>query len=325
MNLKQLIPFGFGLEDFIALGAAAFVGISIVVVWRGLLEKAPAQRRIKAIIERRATLRQALVAPKRRTRTETLNVARRTLRYFRLMTGKPVENARSKLIRAGFRSRDSVTLFLFAKLCMPIALGVLVVVMVYVLELYDLAPRNRLIASLVSVLLGFYLPDIYVKNLIDKRTHVLTRAMPDMLDLLVICAEAGLALDNALVRVSKEIRLNCPEMADEMELTSAELGFMSERRIALENLYKRTALPAMQALANTLIQSERYGTPLAQSLRVLSRELRDERLMKAEEKAARLPATLTVPMMIFIMPTLFIVLIGPGILRAIDGLGGLTK
>jgi tight adherence protein C len=325
MNLTQLIPGGFGLEEFIALGAAVFVGISIVVVWRGLLEKAPAQRRIKAIAERRANLRQAMVAPKRRGKIETLNAARRTLRYFRLMTGKPVENARAKLVRAGFRSRDAVTVFLFAKLCMPVVLGIIVVLLVYVAELYDLAPRTRLFASLGSVLLGFYLPDIYVKNLVDKRTHLLTRAMPDMLDLLVICAEAGLALDNALIRVSKEIRLNSAEMADEMELTSAELGFMSERRIALENLYKRTALPSMQALANTLIQSERYGTPLAQSLRVLSREMRDERLMKAEEKAARLPATLTVPMMIFIMPTLFIVLIGPGILRAIDGLGGLAK
>jgi tight adherence protein C len=266
-----------------------------------------------------------MVAPKRRGKMETLNAARRTLRYFRLMTGKPVENARAKLVRAGFRSRDAVTIFLFAKLCLPIVLGILAVVLVYVVELNDLAPRTRSIVSLGSVLLGFYLPDIYIKNLIDKRTHLLTRAMPDMLDLLVICAEAGLALDNALIRVSKEIRLNSAEMADEIELTSAELGFMSERRIALENLYKRTALPSMQALANTLIQSERYGTPLAQSLRVLSRELRDERLMKAEEKAARLPATLTVPMMIFIMPTLFIVLIGPGILRAIDGLGGLAK
>jgi tight adherence protein C len=325
MNLKQLIPVGFGLEDLIALGAAAFVGVGIVIVWRALLEKAPAQRRIKAIAERRAHLRQAMHAPKRRTKIETLNLARRTLRYFRLVTGKPVENARSKLIRAGFRSRDAVTLFLFAKLCMPLAIGVFVIVCLYVLELYHLGPQSRPIVSIIMVLTGFFLPDIYVKNLVNKRTHLLTRAMPDMLDLLVICAEAGLALDNALIRVSKEIRLNCAEMADEMELTSAELGFMSERRIALENLYKRTALPSMQALANTLIQSERYGTPLAQSLRVLSRELRDERLMKAEEKAARLPATLTVPMMIFIMPTLFIVLIGPGILRAIDGLSSIAK
>jgi tight adherence protein C len=323
MNFSTLIPSGFGLEELIALGASVFVALSVVMVWRGLLEKAPAQRRIKAIAERRANLRQAMVAPKRRGRTETLNMARRTLRYFRLMTGKPVENARSKLIRAGIRSRDSVTFFLFAKLCLPAVFGALAVVCVYVLELYNLGTQARFLTSIGAVLLGFYLPDIYVKNLVDKRTHILTRAMPDMLDLLVICAEAGLALDNALVRVSKEIRLNCAEMADEMELTSAELGFMSERRIALENLYKRTALPSMQALANTLIQSERYGTPLAQSLRVLSRELRDERLMKAEEKAARLPATLTVPMMIFIMPTLFIVLIGPGILRAIDGLGSL--
>lgn len=323
MNFSSLIPANFGLEELIAFGASIFVALSVVMVWRGLLEKAPAQRRIKAIAERRANLRQAMVAPKRRGRTETLNMARRTLRYFRLMTGTPVENARSKLIRAGIRSRDSVTFFLFAKLCLPTLLGIVTVICIYVLELYNLGTQARFLTSIGAVLLGFYLPDIYVKNLVDKRTHILTRAMPDMLDLLVICAEAGLALDNALVRVSKEIRLNCPEMADEMELTSAELGFMSERRIALENLYKRTALPSMQALANTLIQSERYGTPLAQSLRVLSRELRDERLMKAEEKAARLPATLTVPMMIFIMPTLFIVLIGPGILRAIDGLSSI--
>ena len=323
MNLSSVIPTGLGIEELIAIGAAVFVGLSIVFVWRGLLEKAPAQRRIKAIGERRANLRQAMIAPKRRGRMETLNVARRVLRYFRLMTGKPVENARSKLVRAGIRSRDSVTLFLFAKLCLPALLGITVVILLYVVEAYNLGPQARLMVSIGSVLFGFYLPDIYIRNIITKRTQVLTKAMPDMLDLLVICAEAGLALDNALVRVAKEIRLNCAEMADEMELTSAELGFMSERRIALENLYKRTALPSMQALANTLIQSERYGTPLAQSLRVLSRELRDERLMKAEEKAARLPATLTVPMMIFIMPTLFIVLIGPGILRAMDGLSSI--
>lgn len=325
MNLQDYIPFGLQVEELIALGASVFVAISVITVWRTLLEKAPAQRRIKAISDRRAQLRQDLGAAKRRPKVETLNVARRTLRYFKLMTGKPVENASAKLVRAGLRSRDAVTLFLFAKLCLPAALGIGAVVCIYVLEMFNLGQQGRLFASAGTVLIAFYLPDIYIKNLIDKRMHLLTRAMPDMLDLLVICAEAGLALDNALVRVSREIRMNSPEMADEMELTSAELGFMSERRIALENLYKRTNLPAMQALANTLIQSERYGTPLAQSLRVLSKELRDERLMKAEEKAARLPATLTVPMMIFIMPTLFIVLIGPGILRAIDGLGSVLK
>ena len=325
MNIQSLIPFGLAVEDMIAFGASAFVVISVVVIWRALLEKAPAQRRIKAIVERRANLKQDLTAAKRRPKVETLNLARRTLRHFKLMTGKPVEKASEKLVRAGIRSRDAVTLFLFAKLCLPAGLGIGALVCLYVLEMFSLGPQGRLIGAIVTVLFAFYLPDIFVKNLIDKRSLILTRAMPDMLDLLVICAEAGLALDNALVRVSQEMRTSSPEMADEMELTSAELGFMSERRIALDNLYKRTALPSMQALANTLIQSERYGTPLAQALRVLSRELRDERLMKAEEKAARLPATLTVPMMIFIMPTLFIVLIGPGILRAIDGLGGVLK
>ncbi|MEM9682486.1 MAG: hypothetical protein AAF942_04400, partial [Pseudomonadota bacterium] len=132
MNFSSVIPTGLGIEELIAIGAAVFVGLSIVFVWRGLLEKAPAQRRIKAIGERRANLRQAMIAPKRRGRMETLNVARRVLRYFRLMTGKPVENARSKLVRAGIRSRDSVTLFLFAKLCLPALLGITVVIMLYV-------------------------------------------------------------------------------------------------------------------------------------------------------------------------------------------------
>ena len=191
MNLSAFIPSGLGVEELIAFGAAVFVALSVVIVWRGLLEKAPAQRRIKAISERRANLRQAMIAPKRRGRTETLNFARRTLRHFRLMTGKPVENARSKLVRAGFRSRDSVTIFLFAKLCMPAALGIIAVVVIYGLEVWNLGPQGRLMVSAGAVLLGFYLPDIYVKNLVDKRTHILTRAMPDMLDLLVICAEAA--------------------------------------------------------------------------------------------------------------------------------------
>jgi tight adherence protein C len=137
---------------------------------------------------------------------------------------------------------------------------------------------------------------------------------------LVICAEAGLSLEAALTRVSQEMARACPEVADELGLTAIELGFLPERSKALENLAKRVQLPSFRGVVNTLTQTEKYGTPLSQSLRVLSNEFRSERMLKAEEKAARLPAVLTVPMIIFILPPLMIVLLGPAILRTIDAL-----
>jgi tight adherence protein C len=142
--------------------------------------------------------------------------------------------------------------------------------------------------------------------------------LPDGLDLLVICAEAGLSLDAALNRVSRELGLSSPDLADELGLTAVELGFLPNRRQALMNLTKRTNLPPIRGVVNTLVQTERYGTPLAHSLRVLSAEFREERMLKAEEKAAKLPATLTVPMILFILPTLFCVLIGPAIIQVLD-------
>ena len=175
------------------------------------------------------------------------------------------------------------------------------------------------VVAMLSVVGGFYLPELYIRNVTDKRRAKLVRALPDMLDLMVICTEAGSSLDATLHRVSREIRHSSQEMADEVELTGIELGFLPDRRQALENFCSRTGMKHVEALVSTLVQTEKYGTPLAQSLRILARELRDERLMQAEAKAARLPATLMIPMVIFILPTLFVVLIGPGALRIIDG------
>jgi tight adherence protein C len=144
--------------------------------------------------------------------------------------------------------------------------------------------------------------------------------LPDALDLLVICAEAGLSLDSALERVSREIGPSCAELSEEVGLTAVELSFFPERSKALQNLSDRVPLPGVLALTNTLIQTEKYGTPLAQALRVLSAEMREERIMAAEAKAAKLPATLTIPMILFILPPLFVVLIGPAALKVM-GLG----
>jgi len=168
------------------------------------------------------------------------------------------------------------------------------------------------------VFLGLKMPDIFVSNAKQKRTTAIRKGLPDALDLLVVCAEAGLTLDSALNRVAKELGRATPELGDEFSLASIELGFLPERRQALLNLSDRVDLPALRGVVTTLVQSERYGTPLATSLRVLSAEFRNERLMQAEEKAARLPATLTIPLILFILPTLFVVLLGPAACKVVD-------
>jgi tight adherence protein C len=181
-----------------------------------------------------------------------------------------------------------------------------------------LSTMSSILVAGAGVLVGGYGPVILLKNAISRRYQKLKRQLPDGLDLMVICAEAGLSLDSALTRVARELGTAAPELGDELGLTAIELGFLPNRRTALNNLARRADIPAIRAVINTLMQTERYGTPLAHSLRVLAAEFRDERMMKAEEKAARLPAIMTVPMILFILPALFIVLIGPAIIQVID-------
>jgi tight adherence protein C len=166
--------------------------------------------------------------------------------------------------------------------------------------------------TLAGVLIGSYkAPDIWLKNKVTKRSKAIQKGLPDALDLLVICAEAGLTVDAAFGRVSRELGKAYPELGDEFGLTAIELGFLNERRQAFENLATRVALDAVRGVVTTMIQTETYGTPLASALRVLSAEFRHERMMRAEEKAARLPAIMTVPLILFILPTLLVVIMGP--------------
>ncbi|NQU70529.1 MAG: type II secretion system F family protein, partial [Rhodospirillales bacterium] len=193
----------------------------------------------------------------------------------------------------------------------------------FVAQMGTFSTPIRLIIALFAVVIGAYAPDVFVNNAATKRKKELTKGLPDSLDLLVICAEAGQSLDAALTRIAVEMNISCPEIADEIRLTALELGLLPDRRQALINLDNRTNVPGIRGVVNTLNQTEKYGTPLAQSLRVLAAEFRSDRMMKAETKAAKLPAVMTVPMIIFILPPLFIVLIGPAILSVMDMLGNL--
>jgi len=301
-------------------GSGAFA--VVILIWSALIEGDRLPARLKNITERRLELR-AEERQKKLSRTRLLqrtHVIKQVVQKLKLEQGKKLDELRVKLARSGFRARDAIFMYLFMKLVMPIAMGVLAFFFVFVLHAFPLKPQMGLVVVLAVAVVGLMLPDIFLKNQSQKRGDVLRKAMPDALDLLVICAEAGLSLDSALDRVSREIGPSCPELAEEIGLTAVELSFLPDRAKALQNLADRVPLPGVMALTNTLIQTEKYGTPLSQSLRVLSGEMREERIMAAETKAAKLPATLTIPMILFILPPLFIVLLGPAVLK-ISGLG----
>jgi tight adherence protein C len=319
MNIDTYLPSGVTVEDLLILMTALSAGSVAITVWFTLLQRDPAVRRAKLMAAQRTALRSALVGPRRRQqRLPTLGLMRQVVDRLNLLKSGQAERISQKLMRAGWRSKDAIIRYLFMKLFLPLAFGVVVVTLLYGLNLYDLSPVLKLGAALGSVILGAYLPDVIIKNTTQKRQDTIRKSLPDALDLMVICAEAGLSLDATLSRVSQEMELACPQLADELGLTGLELGFLPDRRKALQNLSTRVDLPVVRGVVNTLIQAEKYGTPLAQSLRIMSGESRNERIMKAEEKAARLPALLTVPMILFTLPPLFVVLIGRAILNTMD-------
>jgi tight adherence protein C len=324
MNIDTYLPSGISVEDLLILMMALSAGSVAITVWFTLLQRDPAVRRAKIIAAQRTAMRSALVGPRRRQqRLPTLGMMRQVVDHLNLLKSGQAERISHKLMRAGWRSKDAIIRYLFMKLLLPLVFGVIVVILLYGLNLYNLEPIFKLGAALGSVILGAYLPDVVIKNTTQKRQDTIRKSLPDALDLMVICAEAGLSLDATLSRVSQEMELACPELADELGLTGLELGFLPDRRKALQNLSTRIDLPVVRGVVNTLIQAEKYGTPLAQSLRIMSGESRNERIMKAEEKAARLPALLTVPMIIFTLPPLFVVLIGRAILNTMDALSKL--
>jgi len=325
MNPLTLLDGGVSAELAITLLAALAAAAAVAAVWSAALARDPMSGRAKALKRQRDAMRADLLVPRRNRhrRQAALGVVNRVIARLDLLRSEHATRTAMRLARAGWRSKEALSIFLFLKLCLPFAFGGLAAFMVYGGGAPRLPPMGQLLAAMGAVVIGAYAPEIFVKNATDKRRAALQKGLPDTLDLLVICAEAGLALDAALSRVAGEMARSCPEIADEFGLTSIELGFLPVRRTALENLARRVDTPAMRGVVNTLLQTEKYGTPLAQSLRVLANEFREERMLKAEEKAAKLPATMTVPLVVFILPTLFIVLLGPAILRAIDGLGGL--
>lgn len=314
--------------DVVYVGSllAAVAAIAVMfAIYSALTIRDPMAKRVKALNERREQLKAGIVkdSSKRRQslvrKNQHTEKMRETLASLKVLQESQVQVIQQKLAQAGIRKKEWAVAVIFARMVLPVVLGLTAAILVYGINYFpDWSPMKKLVFFGGALGLGYKGPEIYLKNIIDKRTNLIRKGLPDALDLLVICAEAGLTVDAAFARVAKELGRAYPELGDEFTLTSIELSFLTERRQAFENLAYRVDLESVRGVVTTMIQTERYGTPLASALRVLSAEFRNERMMRAEEKAARLPAIMTVPLILFILPVLFIVIIGPAGCSIVD-------
>ena len=322
----KLLGFDVVLIGTILAGIAA--AAVVFAIYTAITVKDPMARRVKALNARREELKSGIITQKSRKRqslvqrTETTDKVKDTLAGMKVLQESQLKIIQQKLAQAGIRNKEYAVIVIMARMVLPIVLGFLAVIVLYWTNTFpEWSSFKRFIAFAALVIAGYKGPEVYLKNKSNKRTNEIRKGLPDALDLLVICAEAGLTVDAAFNRVAKELGRAYPELGEEFALTAIELAFLTERRQAFENLAYRVDLDAVRGVVTTMIQTERYGTPLASALRVLSAEFRNERMMRAEEKAARLPAIMTVPLILFILPVLFIVILGPAACSIADAFG----
>lgn len=317
----------------IVFAGSVLAGIAAVAmmyaIYTAITVRDPMAKRVKALNARRDELKTGIVTSSSRKRqslvrkTETTEKMKERLEGMKVLQESQVKIIQQKLAQAGYRNKELAVIVIFARMVLPVVLGFGGVVALYWLEMFpDWGSFKRFMAFATLVIAGYKGPELFLKNKAKKRTDEIRKGLPDALDLLVICAEAGLTVDAAFNRVAKELGRAYPELGDEFALTAIELSFLTERRQAFENFAYRVDLDAVKGVVTTMVQTERYGTPLASALRVLSAEFRNERMMRAEEKAARLPAIMTVPLILFILPVLFIVILGPAACSITDAFAG---
>lgn len=320
LTLSMILPTWLSPDSFMIMAAAGAAGLAVFAVGSSFVERDASAKRLKMLKERRAELRGEMVKTRHHAkRPETVTFMRQVVNKFQLLKSSQVAQVQKLLNEAGLRSKDAIVIFMFCQLVLPIVFGVIGVVLMN-MDIWGHGKwmKAKYIAPLAMIYLGLKLPTIIAARRRKKRYLQIQKALADTLDLMTICAEAGLSLNMALERVSRELALAYPEMAEELALTSMELGFLPERNKALLNLTERVNIPEVRGIISVLIQTEKYGTPIAQALRVLSAEFREQRMLRAENKAARLPAIMTVPMICFILPTLFIVIIAPAAIKIMN-------
>ncbi|MBH62244.1 MAG: type II secretion system protein [Alphaproteobacteria bacterium] len=321
MSAEQIVALLTNPENIIIVLGSFGTFLTVIAFTLPFLQRDSLSPRLKAVAARREELRQQATAHqaanRRPGRKEAIMAMSRVLGRLNLMKQLEDRELRMKLARAGWRGHAPVVTFVFGRVLLPLVVALTVAFCVFVLDMFQLAPAMKLVAVMGGAVLGYYVPNVIVKNVTQKRQESIQFSFPDALDLMIICVEAGLSLEAAFNRVADEVAENAGELAEELGLTTAELNFLGDRRQALMNFADRLGMDEAKALATSLIQSEQYGTPLTVALRVLSRENRDARMSRAEQKAGALPAMLTGPMIVFFLPVVFIVLLGPAIIQIV--------
>ena len=315
--MLELLIIKFHEPRFVAMLLAAIaVSATIYTLAIPLLSGANLSKRMKAVASERERIRQR--ERERVTRSEKVSLRQSPKQLIQKIVedfnlGKYVaqESARAKLVMAGYRGQAPYVTFLFFRLVMPIIFVTITTVYVFLVVKLDQPTSMKLGMCLVSALVGMQAPMLFLNNQIKKRQLSIKRAFPDALDLLLICVESGMSVETAFRRVSSEVGVQSVALAEEFTLTTAELAYLQDRKFAYENFAKRTGLESVKSVCLALMQAERYGTPLGQTLRVLAQESRDTRMNEAEKKAAALPPKLTVPMIVFFLPVLFVAILGP--------------
>jgi len=307
-------------EPRMLAGLLAAIAAMATVISFGmpLLASDPLAKRMKSVATERSRIRarerERLARASKGLKLEPRAYMQSVVSQFNLSKHLGTDDAKERLQRAGYRGPAAMTTFLFFRLVAPIAFIVVAAFYLFVIDDFGLSPLMSAGAIVFIAYVGVKVPELFLKNQTSKRQQSIKRAFPDALDLMLICVESGMSVEAAFRKVADEIGSQSVELAEELTLTMAEMSYLQDRRLAYENFGKRTDLDSVKSVATALIQADKYGTPVSQALRTLSQDSRDTRMADAEKKAAGLPPKLTVPMIVFFLPVIFVVILGPAYL-----------
>jgi tight adherence protein C len=320
--MSDLIRFFTDPLNLLSVGVAIAVFATVFTLMGAMTGGVSLEKRMKAVAVRRDELkrrsRAAIATGPGGLRHTDGGFKKRVVERLNLTKLLEDPKVAEKMAQAGFRGPRPLTTFYFFRFSMPFVFLAIAAFYLFVFNDFGMPVMSRVTAVMAAAVVGFYAPNMYLSNRISKRRTSIMQAFPDALDLLLICVEAGMSIEAAIQKVSQEIGGSSIDLAEELTLLSAELSYLPDRRMAYEGLAKRTNHPGVKSVATAMTQAEQYGTPLGSALRVMAKENRDLRLSAAEKKAAALPAKLTVPMIIFFLPVLFVVILGPAIINIQD-------
>jgi tight adherence protein C len=313
--------------QFLVMMAAAIAAFATALtIITPMLERDRMGQRVRVMATERDKLRAARLADLKskdgggsKLRRAPQGFMAQIVDQFDLRSKFETEELKNKLKMAGFRGQAPLYAYVFFRLVMPPVVFLLALLYLFVIAAgLSYPPLVKLMIAIGAGFFGFYLPNVFLENVIQRRQQSIKDAFPDALDMLLICVQSGMSIEAAFGKVSKEVAIQSIELAEELSLTTAELSYLSDRRQAFDNLGKRTGLPGIKSVATALVQAERYGTPLGQALRTMAHENREMRRAEAEKKAASLPVKLTVPMIVFFLPILFIIILGPAAIQVME-------